>query len=54
MEQETIQTLSRRVAELERLTWSIFRATETYATFNDAPPEDPWQGTQETPEGEGG
>ena len=40
----TIEELSKRVAELERLAWSVFRAMETYATFNDRPaPEEPTQ-----------
>ena len=37
MERDTIATLSKRVEELERLVWSMFRAVETYATFNEEP-----------------
>ena len=40
MEHLTIEELNKRVAELERLAWSIFRALETYATFNERPPEE--------------
>ena len=35
MDHLTIEELNRRVAELERLAWGIFRALETYVTFNE-------------------
>ena len=49
MEHLTLEDLNKRVAELERLTWSVFRSLETYATFN-APPanETPWEQEDES------
>jgi len=39
MDHLELEELKKRVGELERLTWSVFRALETYVTFN-APPEE--------------
>jgi len=33
MEKTELETLHRRVGQLEQLAWSIFRVLETYATF---------------------
>ena len=50
MEHTTIEELSKRVAELERLAWSIFRTLETYATFNEPPPQErSWEEEQNPP-----
>ena len=37
MEHLSTEELSKRVAELERLAWSLFRSLETYVTFNAIP-----------------
>ena len=49
MEHITIEELSKRVAELERLAWSVFRALETYATFNELSPQEPPEEEQNRP-----
>jgi len=35
MEKHSKRELAQRVAQLEELTWSLFRVLETYITFND-------------------
>ena len=45
MEKLALEELNRRVQELERLAWSIFRSLETYITFHELsakemPPEE--------------
>ena len=35
MEKLDLEKLEKRVEQLEQLTWSLFRALETYITFND-------------------
>jgi len=39
MDAHNVKKLENRVDELENLMWSIFRALETYITFNAQPPE---------------
>ena len=39
MDKHHIEKIEYRVHELEKLMWSMFRALETYATFNALPPE---------------
>jgi len=39
MEKPSIEKLEERVSQLEHLAWSLFRALETYITFNDRPIE---------------
>jgi len=35
MERSALEELQQRIAQMEQLTWSIFRALETYITFNE-------------------
>ena len=35
MEKQAMEDVEQRVKQLEQLTWSIFRALETYITYND-------------------
>ena len=50
MDHLTIEELNKRVAELERLAWSVFRALETYVTFNEAAAENLWEEESESSE----
>ena len=35
MEKSPQEEMNRRIAQLEQLAWSLFRALETYITYND-------------------
>ena len=35
MEKLPLEEMNRRIAQLELLAWSLFRALETYITYND-------------------
>ena len=44
-----IEHLEKRVRELENLAWSLFRALETYVTFNESPTSRERLGETHTP-----
>jgi len=37
MEKSALEEMNRRIVQLEKLAWSLFRAMETYVTYNDLP-----------------